>query len=37
MTTVLEETVTKEQRSVERFSRAKGLNAKYIHKEMFSV
>jgi hypothetical protein len=35
--TVLEVCTTEEQRSVVRFLWAKGLNAKYIHKEMFSV
>jgi hypothetical protein len=35
MTTVLEECITEEQRSVELFLWAKGLNAKGIHKEMF--
>jgi hypothetical protein len=37
MTTVLEECTTEEQRSVVHFLWAKGLNAKDIHKEMFSV
>jgi hypothetical protein len=37
MATVLEECITEEQRSVVRFLWAKGLNAKDIHKEMFSV
>jgi hypothetical protein len=36
MATVLEECITEEHRSVVRFFfRAKGLNAKDIHKEMF--
>jgi hypothetical protein len=35
--TVLEEYITEEQRSVVRFIWAKGLNAKNIYKEMFSV
>jgi hypothetical protein len=37
MTTVLEECTTEEQRSVVRFTWAKGLNAKNFHKEMFPV
>jgi hypothetical protein len=37
MVTVLEEYATEEQRSVVRFLWAKGLTAKDIHKEMFSV
>jgi hypothetical protein len=37
MATVLEECTIEEQRSVMRFLWAKGLNAKDIHKEMFSV
>jgi hypothetical protein len=37
MATVLEEYITKDQRSVERFLWAKELNAKDIHKEMFLV
>jgi hypothetical protein len=35
MTTVLEDCTTEEQRSVVRFSCAKGLYAKHVHKEMF--
>jgi hypothetical protein len=35
--TVLEDRTTEEQCSVSRFLRAKGLNAKDIHKEMFPV
>jgi hypothetical protein len=35
--TLLEECITKEQRSVVRFLWAKGLNAKNIHKEMRPV
>jgi hypothetical protein len=37
MATVLEEHATKEQRYIVRFVWAKGLNARYIHKEMFPV
>jgi ABC-type proline/glycine betaine transport system substrate-binding protein len=37
MATMLEECATKEQRSVADFLRAKGLNTKDIHKEMFPV
>jgi hypothetical protein len=37
MVTVLEDCTTEEQRSVVRFFSAKGLNAKDINKEMFSV
>jgi hypothetical protein len=37
MATVLEKCTTEEQRSVVRFLRAKELNAKDIHKEMFPV
>jgi hypothetical protein len=37
MTTVLKVCTTEEQRSVVRFLWAIGLNAKDIHKEMFSV
>jgi hypothetical protein len=37
MATVLEEFSTEEQRPVMHFLWTKGLNAKYIHKEMFSV
>jgi hypothetical protein len=37
METVLEEYITEEQRSVVHFLWAKGLNAKDIHKQMFSV
>jgi hypothetical protein len=37
MVTVLEKYATEEQRSVVRFLWAKGLKAKDIHKEMFSV
>jgi hypothetical protein len=37
MATVLKWCITEEQRSVVRFLWAKGLNAKDIHKEMFSV
>jgi hypothetical protein len=37
MTTVLEECTTEQQHSVVRFSLAKGLNAKDIHKEMFPI
>jgi hypothetical protein len=37
MATVLEGYTSEEQRSVVRFLWAKGLNAKDIHKEMFSV
>jgi hypothetical protein len=37
MTTVLEECTTEEQRSVVRFFWEKGLNAKDIHEEMFTV
>jgi hypothetical protein len=37
MATMLEECTTEEQRSVVRFLWAKGLNAKDIHKEIFSV
>jgi hypothetical protein len=37
MVTVLEECTTIEQRSVVHFMRAKGLNAKDIHKEKFPV
>jgi hypothetical protein len=36
MATVLEECNTEEQRSVVRLSKARGLSAKDIHKEMFS-
>jgi hypothetical protein len=35
MATVLEEFINEEQRSVVRFSRKKGLNAKDIHREIF--
>jgi hypothetical protein len=37
MATVFEEYTTEDQRSVVLFLRAKGLNAKTIHKEMFPV
>jgi hypothetical protein len=37
LATVLEECITEEQRSVVRFLRAKELNAKGNHKEMFPV
>jgi hypothetical protein len=37
MATVFEEYTTEEQRSVVRFLWAKGLSAKDIHKEMFTV
>jgi hypothetical protein len=37
MATVLEECIIEEQRSVVRYLWAKGLNAKDIHKEMFSI
>jgi hypothetical protein len=37
MATVLEECTTEEQRSVVRFLWAKGLGAKDVHKEMFTV
>jgi transposase len=37
MVTLLEVYTTEEQRSVVCFLWAKGLNAKYIHKEMFPV
>jgi hypothetical protein len=37
MATALQDNTTEEQRSVVRFSWAKGPNAKYIHKEMFPV
>jgi hypothetical protein len=37
MATVLEDFTTEKQRSVVRFLRAKGLNAKDIHKEMFPL
>jgi hypothetical protein len=37
MATVLEESITEEQRSVVRFLWTKGLNSKDIHKEMFPV
>jgi hypothetical protein len=37
MTTMTEESITEEQRSVVRFLWSKGLNAKDIHKEMFPV
>jgi hypothetical protein len=37
MATVLEECITEEQRSVVRVLWEKGLNANYIHKEMFHV
>jgi hypothetical protein len=37
MATVLEGCTDEEQRSVVRFSWAKGLNAKDIHKEIFPV
>jgi hypothetical protein len=37
MATVLEEYTTEEKRSVVRFLWAKGLNARDIHKEMFTV
>jgi hypothetical protein len=37
MATMLEEYTTKEQRSVVRILCAKGLSAKDVHKEMFTV
>jgi hypothetical protein len=37
MATVMEECITEDQNSVVHFLRAKGLNAKDMHKEMFSV
>jgi hypothetical protein len=37
MATMLKECITEEQHSVVHFLWAKGLNAKDIHKEMFSV
>jgi hypothetical protein len=37
MATMLEEYTTEEQHSVVCFLWAKGLNAKHIHKEMFTV
>jgi hypothetical protein len=37
MATVLEQCTTEEQRSVVRFLWAEGLNAKYVHQEMFAV
>jgi hypothetical protein len=37
MATALEKCITEDQRSALRFLRAKGLNAKHIHKEIFPV
>jgi hypothetical protein len=37
MTTVLEECIAEERRSVVRFLLARGLDAKDIHKEMFHI